>query len=113
MIGPEGGRERERRCDRKGLILGVTKSMMSWTGPSGVRVAASCTSSARLALKKQYSQSRNTPYPLTKRIRSSSFVVSVIRARYGTLLQDLRAGAAERAGLGQRSQDSCVQALPG
>src|SRR5229473_2630901 len=55
MIGPEGGRERERRCDRKGLILGVTKSMMSWTGPSGVRVAASCTSSARLALKKQHS----------------------------------------------------------
>ena len=67
------GRERERRCDRKGLILGATKSMMSWTGPSGVRVAASCTSSARLALKKQHSQSRNTPYPLTKRIRSSSF----------------------------------------
>ena len=42
--------ERERRCDRKGLILGVTESMMSWTGPSGVTVAASYTSCARVAL---------------------------------------------------------------
>src|SRR6202034_3851839 len=32
-----------------------------------------CTPSARLALKKQHSPSRNTPYPLTMRLRSSNF----------------------------------------
>jgi hypothetical protein len=61
MIGPDGGGLSERRSDRKGLIWGVTKSMMTWTGSSGVRFAANCTSSARLALQKQHSQSRNTP----------------------------------------------------
>jgi hypothetical protein len=32
MIGPEGGRERERRCDRKGLIFGGDKidDEMNW-----------------------------------------------------------------------------------
>jgi hypothetical protein len=75
-------------CDRKRLILGVTKSMMSWTGPSGVRVAASCTSSARLALKNNI-HSRATHY--THSQSAYGRVVSVIRDRYGTLLQDLRA----------------------
>jgi hypothetical protein len=40
MIGPEGGREeRERRCDRKGLLFGSNKIDDELTGPSGGRVA--------------------------------------------------------------------------
>ena len=68
--------ERERRCDRKGLILGRDKidDELDWT--------VKCKGCGELYVL------REVVATLTKRIRSNG---SLIRDRYGTLLQDLPA----------------------
>jgi hypothetical protein len=93
MIGPEGGRqrerERERRCDRKGLILGVTKSMdeLDWV----VR----CKGCGELYVLREVGAEETTftvaQHDDTLSQGAYGRVVSVIRDGYGTLLQDLRA----------------------
>src|SRR6266403_2077043 len=90
----------------------ATTSMTRWSFPLHWKL------DARLSIPKTFTMARqlidNSPFEIPSLDHPASNLYN-FKSRYacGTLLQDLRTRTSERAVFRQRSQNPCVQALPG